>query len=140
MKTCNKCKEAKSLDKFGKHKLTKDGLRGECRRCALDYQNKYRKEKYSSEDYKYYCKLRQVKLNYKLNQQQYEDMIINGCEICGSFEKLCIDHDHSCCSTSRTCGNCIRGVLCKNCNHAEGHLKSNPELVLKLYKYMTRRE
>lgn len=35
-----------------------------------------------------------------------------GCEICGSHEKLCIDHDHK---TGE-----VRGVLCQGCNQAIG--------------------
>lgn len=36
-----------------------------------------------------------------------------------------IDHDHACCPTHRTCGKCIRGILCRSCNHALGHLESS---------------
>lgn len=27
-----------------------------------------------------------------------------------------IDHDHSCCSTRKSCGKCTRGILCHTCN------------------------
>lgn len=43
------------------------------------------------------------------------------CAICRQPEKLTtrlhVDHDHRCCNTHKTCGMCVRGLLCANCNH-----------------------
>src|SRR5581483_3199725 len=46
-----------------------------------------------------------------------------GCAICGTAEPgekgWALDHDHDCCPTSnrdeKTCGGCVRGVLCGRC-------------------------
>lgn len=47
------------------------------------------------------------------------------CKMCGwySTEKLTIDHDHRCCHSlqSISCGKCIMGMLCNNCNTMLGH-------------------
>lgn len=29
---------------------------------------------------------------------------------------VCVDHDHGCCKGDKTCGKCIRGILCGECN------------------------
>ena len=54
------------------------------------------------------------------------------CEICGQppivNENLSIDHCHK---TGE-----FRGLLCNNCNHALGHLKDNPDLLLKAVDYL----
>ncbi len=47
------------------------------------------------------------------------------CAVCGGTEssRWHIDHDHDCCDTKVTCGLCVRGILCNNCNLAEGLLR-----------------
>ena len=46
-----------------------------------------------------------------------------------SEKVLQIDHDHKCCldldKISKTCGKCIRGLLCYNCNAMIGHYEKN---------------
>lgn len=38
-----------------------------------------------------------------------------------------VDHNHDCCDSQKSCGKCVRGVLCKNCNHLEGRLAHWPK-------------
>lgn len=63
----------------------------------------------------------------------------NRCAMCGfsgDDVKLHIDHDHKCCPQSgRSCGSCVRGLLCFPCNTRLGHyedevLKSSAEKYL----------
>lgn len=61
---------------------------------------------------------------YKIHPREYKRLMNSQCEVCGMEENLCIDHDHSCCAGVRSCGKCVRGVLCFACNHAEGKLKT----------------
>jgi Recombination endonuclease VII len=53
------------------------------------------------------------------------------CAICGGVnangKALSVDHDHDCCEGDRSCGSCIRGLLCSNCNFATGLMKDDPD-------------
>jgi hypothetical protein len=40
-----------------------------------------------------------------------------------------VDHDHGCCpEKNRSCGKCVRGLLCHGCNVALGHIERKYEL------------
>lgn len=66
---------------------------------------------------------------YTLAPHLYRDMINAGCMICGEYSRMCIDHDHGCCDRSgRSCGKCVRGALCGNCNNMLGHGRT-PEIL-----------
>jgi hypothetical protein len=63
-----------------------------------------------------------ISKQYKLTSIQLQMLWDGGCMICGSYEDLHIDHDHSCCpgGKKRHCGNCNRGCLCRRCNWGLG--------------------
>lgn len=76
-----------------------------------------------------------------------------GCEICqrNLLEKirrpgggkpaalLVVDHDHSCCpSGEHSCGRCVRGLICKQCNTAAGMLSDDASNARRLADYLAR--
>ena len=72
------------------------------------------------------CNLHQIRMYYGLSVLQL-DMTLTAeeCEICHepvAGRGIQIDHDHNCCpgGNVRKCGNCIRGVLCIDCNRGLG--------------------
>lgn len=40
-----------------------------------------------------------------------------------------VDHDHSCCGNTRTCGTCVRGLACGDCNEGIGQFHDDPDLI-----------
>lgn len=130
MKICSTCQYEKPLADFFKSSSRKGGYEHRCKICKVAVNrasyNRNRDE----------VKYRSIARKYKLDKETYLDMTSNGCEVCGSHMNLCVDHDHSCCGTGVTCGNCVRGILCKRCNMAEGLYKNDPKFIKNLIKYM----
>jgi len=132
LKKCTKCKVQLPLEDFHKSKDRKDGLSHRCKNCAkIHAQENWSRSRESKA-------ARDKRKRYKIPEAVYKEMLKNGCEVCGSFQRLSVDHDHSCCPGSFTCGKCVRGLLCTKCNSAEGMLDGDPEKARKLADYMTR--
>lgn len=109
IKKCSRCKTEKpmTIEFFPPHNKTSTGFDSWCRLCRNEYKRKNSLKKYTqkiSEE-----SLREIKNTTK------------ECVICGSTEKLVIDHDHK--------TNEFRGMLCNHCNRGLGHFKDDPLLL-----------
>ena len=63
-----------------------------------------------------------------MNGRKIDLLGIKECEICGSTERLCIDHDHK---TGE-----VRGLLCNRCNFALGFINDDMNLIENSIKYI----
>lgn len=80
--------------------------------------------------------------NYGLTLERTTELLAAGCAVCGSRDELHIDHDHRCCpggSSPRSCGQCVRGVLCHGCNTALGLLGEDPARIEALLAHVRSR-
>lgn len=61
-----------------------------------------------------------------------------GCQrATGKSKKLSIDHDHSCCPGPVSCGKCVRGLLCTQCNKGVlGHSRDSIEFFERFIDYL----
>lgn len=78
---------------------------------------------------------------HKISRAVYEEMLdkYDGmCWICRIKDGYVIDHDHSCCSGSYSCGECVRGILCNNCNTAIGLLFEDRDIIRNIEKYLNK--
>jgi hypothetical protein len=56
--------------------------------------------------------------------------------VTGRVYALSVDHDHKCCPGKTSCGKCVRGLLCRHCNHAVGKLEVQGVDLEVLAKYL----
>lgn len=108
--TCRTCGEILSLDRFELNSKTSIRRKSICRLCNI------------------------LKYSYHITKAQYLELLEsqgNRCAICrrdaSEFNRsLCVDHDHNCCPESaKSCGKCVRGLLCHGCNQGLGVFKEN---------------
>ena len=86
------------------------------------------------------------KSNYNIDSNRYELMLKKQNHKCGICRKDFtkkrvphVDHDHGCCSQgARSCGRCVRGLLCSNCNRGIGNFEDNKKSLRSAIKYLGR--
>jgi Recombination endonuclease VII len=79
--------------------------------------------------HRYYLKYKLWR--YGLTQQDFDRLLAeqgHACAMCHTAftdgQPTFIDHDHACCpDEKRSCGRCVRGLLCLSCNTALGHIE-----------------
>ena len=130
MKLCVDCQQDKPVDQY--HRSGR-GLRLNCKPC---------RSKRDRED--------KLKRFYNITSEEYDRLLLtqNGlCKICrraerlidtrtGEIMSLAVDHDHSCCPGTKTCGQCIRGLLCSSCNTALGLLDDDIDHLVRSILYL----
>lgn len=131
------------IDTFRKYPRKKMGNKINCRRC-LEYfepkEGRGRKKSYCDPCYDFIGHTHNIK-RFGITVQQYIEMenLQNGkCKICNlkGNKRLSVDHDHSCCSGAKSCGKCIRGLVCFRCNTTLGMVKDDKDLLQKMIEYI----
>jgi hypothetical protein len=87
----------------------------------------------------------QFKFRYSMSREQvvelWESPVCSN-PGCDATTRLHMDHDHSCCNPKTipgskvSCGKCLRGLLCRNCNNALGLINDSPTKLAGLIAYL----
>lgn len=148
---CYKCGETRAAAEFTSASKTY------CTTCDKAYARRWRSRnaarmvvykrrsiaKAAAADPDYYRRLTLRKFGLTLESfNALVDRYGGKCGICrcaepgGKHDTWHIDHDHRCCPGKRSCGRCIRGILCSNCNLGLGHFKDDPEALRAAIAYL----
>lgn len=80
---------------------------------------------------------------YKITLLEYYALLDSqggACAICkgnpGKRTWFTVDHDHRCCPGKKSCGKCIRALLCSRCNGGLGLFLDNLNLLQNATQYM----
>lgn len=111
-KECTRCLRWFDEDRFNVASKNRDGLNNYCASCA---------------------KIRHRIHVFNMQPERYQALLDAQGGVCAICRKedptgrdLSVDHDHECCPDSgRSCGECVRGLLCWPCNTAIGQMKDN---------------
>ena len=124
-KKCSDCLQWKSVEFFGLRNRHADGLSYRCKECQR--WDRYLKK-------------------YNITSAKIEKMLSvqDGCAICHindpGVNNWQIDHDHTCCPVGpgggKTCGVCVRGILCSPCNRMIGIAKEDTKILLSAVSYL----
>lgn len=115
-------------DRFGSFRITDSRLK-------LDLTNISSREELNN-----LMRLKRRARYYGISLEEYFKLVEaqnNLCAICNKVDTrgLSIDHDHSCCTIQkRSCGRCIRQLVCHGCNMRLGQIES--DLVIKSLDYL----
>lgn len=117
-------------------------------RNSLSRARHHRIKKEMGLAFKRWNRNRHLRSRYRITIEQQEKML-NECGgrcICGNMfftDKKSnaphIDHDHKCCNSERSCGKCVRGLLCFRCNSVLGFLENEPRLLPEYLREYLRR-
>lgn len=136
---CSVCGQSKpkTAHWFYRSKENADGLNRRCKQCEGVYGKNWRAQQKRSGKAR---DLRRRKLlqAYHLSLQDFEELLAaqdGCCAICRSPEPQgadwAIDHDHRCCpGVKRSCGECVRGLLCVSCNIGLSYFNDDAEALI----------
>jgi hypothetical protein len=152
-KLCPKCTKTLDISCFDKSSKNTNGLQFWCKECCkVSKKNRYRLRR---KEVGILSRKTALKTKYNMTPEQYKALEQKQnfvCAICkkqetvvsnptnGTIDSLRVDHDHRCCSGEKSCGKCVRGLLCSECNLGLSKFKDSTSLLLEAIVYLIKTE
>ncbi|NKX56269.1 endonuclease domain-containing protein [Arthrobacter mobilis] len=122
LKECGMCLRLLPEEEFQDSKHFKDAKMWHCRRCAADFH---------------------LRRTFGITIDRYEEMLAEQGGVCArckqpetNGKRLSVDHNRKCCPTYKSCGRCVRRLLCHRCNWIVGRAEESAELLRNLAAYI----
>ncbi len=155
MKTCEgPCGLVKSFSEFHRNAWTADGYEYRCKVCAprgrepVDTPEESRqrnlariKERYRADvAFRARVQTNRRLSTYGITRAQFDALVESQGGVCVGCQQTPdrweIDHDHRCCPGKKSCGRCIRGLLCRLCNATLGLARDDAPRLTRLADYL----
>ena len=126
-------KEQLKVEKAEWYQENKERITSELRQASKDDPLKHRRY--------------ELRRRFNMTMAEFDDLLLKQGGVCaacgetepgGPYNKWQIDHDHACCDGRKTCGRCIRGLLCSVCNLTLGNAKDSVDRLQGLVWYLTK--
>lgn len=130
---CTLCDTFKLFDDFRTDKRRPLGYASWCKKCCYENNKQYKKP---------YDNRADLEEKYHITSEMYDRKLEEQGGVCAlcfnppkSNIRLHVDHDHSCCPGKKSCGKCVRSLLCFPCNGRLFVLESDSEYAKRLRDY-----
>lgn len=131
-KICVRCLTLKSIDRFHKDRTSKDNHKSKCMDCSR------------GPDGFFVDRNTRLLTMYRITVEDYDKKLNEqggACAICKISKEdygkyFSVDHDHSCCPGKKSCGKCVRDLLCSKCNVGIGNFDDDSDLLLEASNYL----
>jgi recombination endonuclease VII len=125
VKRCPACAQILPISRFSKNVDAADLLSSQCKGCV---------------------RWTKLKCLYGIGKADYESLLSaqsGRCAICCTPAEdvrlpFAVDHDHACCPGRRSCGACVRGLICDSCNRGVGYLGDDSRRLRAAADYLDR--
>jgi hypothetical protein len=162
---CSRCKTFKPWSEFSPNPRAKTGYQSSCKLCrnavySADTLLNGKPRKQSAEERKVSARKTHLKRKFGITPEEYDWLAaLQGykCALCGEAERLRrredgrgwvreydnlgVDHAHECVNhdPSKGCKECIRGLLCDDCNRLLGFAERKVVLAVRFADYLAQR-